>query len=89
MESIIRLACIAHRTDYWIRGRTVERLGIHHLSVSELTRYVTGEDSNKAGIQYAAKNFLSSQPFTTPTNPPGGFKASPALDHVGDLASAN
>jgi opine dehydrogenase len=42
MESIIRLACIAHRTDYWRRGRTVERLGIQHLSVSELTRYVTG-----------------------------------------------
>jgi opine dehydrogenase len=42
MESIIRLACIAHRTDYWLRGRTLERLGIMHLSVSELTRYVTG-----------------------------------------------
>jgi len=43
MESIIRLACIAHRTDYWRRGRTLERLGIDHLSVSELTRYVTGK----------------------------------------------
>jgi opine dehydrogenase len=43
MESIIRLACIAHRTDYWLRGRTLERLGIEHLSVSELTRYVTGK----------------------------------------------
>ena len=43
MESIIRLACIAHQTDYWRRGRTLERLGIMHLSVSELTRYVTGK----------------------------------------------
>jgi opine dehydrogenase len=43
MESLIRLACIAHHTDYWQRGRTVERLGIGHLSVSELTRYVTGQ----------------------------------------------
>ena len=42
MESIIRLTCIAHQTDYWRRGRTMERLGIKHLSVSELTRYVTG-----------------------------------------------
>ena len=40
MDSIIRLACIVHRTDYWRRGRTVERLGISELSVSELTRYV-------------------------------------------------
>ncbi len=43
MESIIRLACIVHQTDYWRRGRTLERLGIKHLSVSELTRYVTGQ----------------------------------------------
>jgi opine dehydrogenase len=40
MDSIIRLACIIHRTDYWKRGRTIERLGIGHLSVSELTRFV-------------------------------------------------
>ena len=46
MESIIRLACIAHQTDYWRRGRTLDRLGIKHLSVSELTRYVTGLSTN-------------------------------------------
>lgn len=40
MDSIIRLACIIHRTDYWRRGRTVDKLGIGELSVSELTRYV-------------------------------------------------
>lgn len=40
MESIIRLACIIHRTDYWRRGRTVDKLGIGDLSVTELTRYV-------------------------------------------------
>jgi opine dehydrogenase len=40
MDSIIRLACIIHRTDYWRRGRTLDRLGIAELSVSELTRYV-------------------------------------------------
>ncbi|MCS7178973.1 MAG: NAD/NADP octopine/nopaline dehydrogenase family protein [Anaerolineae bacterium] len=40
MESIIRLACIVHRTDYWRRGRTLERMGIEAMSVSELTRYV-------------------------------------------------
>jgi opine dehydrogenase len=28
IDSIIRLACIIHRTDYWRRGRTLERLGL-------------------------------------------------------------
>lgn len=40
MDSIIRLACIIHRTDYWRRGRTPEKLGIGKWSVSELTRFV-------------------------------------------------
>ncbi|HAE57940.1 MAG TPA: NADP transhydrogenase subunit alpha, partial [Anaerolineae bacterium] len=40
MESIIRLGSILHQTDYWRRGRTVERLGLSDLSVSELTAYV-------------------------------------------------
>jgi opine dehydrogenase len=40
MESIIRMACIIHRTDYKRRGRTVDKLGIGRLTVSELTRYV-------------------------------------------------
>ncbi len=40
IESIIRLACFVHRTDYWRRGRTLDKLGIEHLSVSELTRFV-------------------------------------------------
>jgi opine dehydrogenase len=40
MESLIRIACIIHHTDYWKRGRTVEKLGIGNLSVAELTRYV-------------------------------------------------
>ncbi len=41
MESIIRIACIIHRTDYWRRGRTLRKLGIDRLSVTELTQYVT------------------------------------------------
>jgi opine dehydrogenase len=40
IDSIIRLACIIHHTDYWRRGRTLERLGLNQLSVSEVTRYV-------------------------------------------------
>jgi opine dehydrogenase len=40
MESIIRLGSFIHKTDYWRRGRTVERLGLEQWSVSELTRFV-------------------------------------------------
>ncbi len=40
MESIIRLGSFIHKTDYWRRGRTVERLGLERWSVSELTRFV-------------------------------------------------
>lgn len=44
MESLIRLACIAHGTDYWQRGRTLDKLGISHLSVSEFKQYVEKGD---------------------------------------------
>ena len=40
MESMIQIASIIHRTDYWRRGRTVEKLGLEQWSVSELTRFV-------------------------------------------------
>jgi opine dehydrogenase len=40
IESIIRLACITHSTDYWRRGRTMAKLGIDRLSLSELTNFV-------------------------------------------------
>ena len=39
VDSIIRLACIIHQTDFWRRGRTLSRLGIEQLSISELVRY--------------------------------------------------
>jgi len=41
MDAIIRIGCIVHKTDYWRRGRTVEKLGIAEYSVSELTHLVT------------------------------------------------
>ncbi len=44
IRSIISLGCILHNTDYWRKGRTVEKLGIKELSVGELTHFVeTGE----------------------------------------------
>jgi hypothetical protein len=38
---MIRLACVVHRTDYYHRGRTLERMGLAGLSVSEITNLVT------------------------------------------------
>lgn len=40
IDALIKLANIIHRTDYWRRGRTLDKLGIENLSVSELTKYV-------------------------------------------------
>lgn len=39
VDAIIRLACIIHQTDFYRRGRTVEKLGVAELSVGELLRY--------------------------------------------------
>ncbi len=40
MESLINLANFIHRTDYWRRGRTLDKLGIEQYSVSEVTALV-------------------------------------------------
>jgi opine dehydrogenase len=40
IESLIRIGSIIHHTDYWRRGRTVEKLGLEQWSVTELTRFV-------------------------------------------------
>jgi len=40
IDSMIRLACIIHKTDYYRTGRTVDKLGIKDLSIAELNTYV-------------------------------------------------
>jgi opine dehydrogenase len=40
IDSIIRLGGILHRTNYLRSGRTIERLGLRELGVSEFVRYV-------------------------------------------------
>jgi opine dehydrogenase len=40
IDSIVRLGSILHRTNYWRSGRTVQKLGLEDLGVSELTHYV-------------------------------------------------
>lgn len=40
IDSLVRLACIIHKTDYYRTGRTVDKLGIKDLSIAELNAYV-------------------------------------------------
>jgi len=40
MDSLIRMASIIHKTDYWRRGRTLSKLGLKDLSIGEITEYV-------------------------------------------------
>jgi opine dehydrogenase len=40
-HAMIRTACILHHTDYFHRGRTLKRMGLEGLSVSEITNLVT------------------------------------------------
>jgi opine dehydrogenase len=40
INSMVRLACIVHQTDYWRRGRTLDTMGIRSLSVEELQHFV-------------------------------------------------
>ena len=44
IDSIIRLACLIHRTDYWRKGRTPDKLGIDRISVTELVNFVMEGD---------------------------------------------
>ncbi len=41
IDSMIQLACVIHGTDYYHRGRTLERMGLTGLRVSEITQLVT------------------------------------------------
>jgi opine dehydrogenase len=39
IDAMVRLACVAHGTNYYRRGRTVEDMGLKGLRVSEIMRY--------------------------------------------------
>ncbi|MDK2897519.1 MAG: opine dehydrogenase [Candidatus Atribacteria bacterium] len=43
MDALIHLACILHQKDYWLEGRTVERLGVQGMSVKEIRELVVVE----------------------------------------------
>lgn len=39
-RAIIHICSVVHNTDYWAQGRTVEKLGLANMSISELRRYL-------------------------------------------------
>jgi opine dehydrogenase len=39
-RAIIHICSEIHDTDYWAQGRTVEKLGLANMSISELVRYL-------------------------------------------------
>ncbi|MCK4784567.1 MAG: NAD/NADP octopine/nopaline dehydrogenase family protein [Desulfobacteraceae bacterium] len=51
MDSLIRMAIIANRTDYWRFGRTLENLGIEQLSAKELLSLVNGGIDEKEQLK--------------------------------------
>jgi len=40
IDSMIRLSCVLHRTDYYHRGRTLDDMGLTGLQISEITSLV-------------------------------------------------
>jgi opine dehydrogenase len=40
IDAMVRLACVAHATNYFARGRTAKDMGLEGLSVAEVVRYV-------------------------------------------------
>ncbi len=44
IHAVVNLANIIHGTDYWPKGRTLDRLGIRGMSISELHHYVETGD---------------------------------------------
>jgi opine dehydrogenase len=57
VDSMIRLACVAHGTNYYERGRTVEDMGLAGLRVSEVKQYV---NEGKINSVYAVNGQLDS-----------------------------
>ena len=68
MDAMIRLACIIHRTDYWRRGRTLDKLGIEQWSVCELTQYVNEGtvDGEDCGLGFSSQPAVARLPRPTP-----------------------
>lgn len=40
MDSIVNLACVLKGENYWVEGRTLEKMGINNLSVNEIKQFL-------------------------------------------------
>jgi opine dehydrogenase len=58
MRAMIYLASAMHGIDYWAEGRTVERLGIEHMSVKEIRFLVVGAHSESKPDRAAEANLV-------------------------------
>jgi len=56
IDAMIRLACVAHGTNYYERGRTVEDMGLKGLRVSEVLAFVQEGRVNPVYIPGGEKN---------------------------------
>lgn len=48
IEAIVKIASLANGEDYWETGRTVQKLGISHMSLHDLIDYISGRSTAKA-----------------------------------------
>ncbi len=74
MESIIRLACIIHRRDYWQYGRTLVKLGLAELSVRELMRFANEGICDCDTEFFCERCIQSHNNHDLPATPVGGAK---------------
>ncbi len=59
MESLIRLACIIRQKDYWESGRTVEKLGLDHLTPDDLRSLALGNDNHLLLSIFNSESFIT------------------------------
>lgn len=68
--AMVRLACVAHGTNYYERGRTVETMGLKGLRVSEVMRYVEEGRVNPVYPIAKGRNDGAKQSPAIPVNSP-------------------
>jgi opine dehydrogenase len=63
IDAMVRLACVAHGTDYYSRGRTVEDMGLKGLRIAEVKRYLEEGRINPVYIIAGGRNGGSRESF--------------------------
>ena len=66
IDAMVRLACVAHGTNFCARGRTVEDMGLKGLRVNEVVRYV---QDGRVNPVYAVSGARGHRPGRSPAAP--------------------